>query len=465
MPFRYGIVSVTDLPHVFVELDACINGQTLTGIAADHLAPKWFTKNPHTSFESDSAEMLRVIRQALGLAEGLTGKTPFAIWRELYNKQAAWGKRENLAPLLTNFGTSLVERALLDAFCTAQQTPFHELLKTNGLGIDWEDDADFALVGKKNGARQAFPPALDTVCARHTVGLSDPLTDADIAPEDRLSDGLPQSLEACIKAYDLTHFKLKVGGNRGADAARLGQTVRVIAEAVEDTQPNAPWAFSIDGNESYKNLPDFRVLWLEAQADPFLRECLEKNLLFVEQPLRRDAALISETGEAFAKWPDRPPIIVDESDADLHSFPRALSLGYAGTSHKNCKGVFKGIRNAAYLARLRKEGKPSAPLILSGEDLTNVGPVALMQDLAVQAALGVASVERNGQHYFAGLSQFPEAVQNAVLASHPDLFIHSPHKWPTLRIQSGRLNLTSVNAAPFGTTAHIAPETWAERIV
>ena len=469
MPFRYGIATVTDLPHVFVEIDVKIAGETVTGIAADHLAPKWFTKNPNTAFDDDIAEMLHVIRQAIALAKGLEGRSPFAIWRTLYDKQAAWGKRENLAPLLTNFGVSLVERAVLDAFCKKEQTPFHELLSANALGIDWEGDPDFSLAGKRNGKRKrAFPPALTSIKVRHTVGLSDPLTDADILPEDRLNDGLPQSLEACIKAYGLTHFKLKVGGNRETDAARLSQTVRVIAETVETNKPGANWRFSIDGNESYRNVPDFRVLWLEACEDLFLRRCLAEKLLFVEQPLHRDAALKNETGDALAKWPDRPPILIDESDAELASFPRALSLGYAGTSHKNCKGVFKGIRNAAYLRHCIKQN-PQTRFILSGEDLTNIGPVALMQDLAVQAALGIQSVERNGQHYFAGLSQFPETVQKATLAAHPDLLVRLPQGFPTLRIQNeifdnGFLDLTSINAAPFGTTAHIAPETWAERM-
>ena len=221
MPFRYGIATVTNLPHVFVELDVDLNGEACKGIAADHLAPKWFTKNPDTPFDADIAEMLLVIRQALSFATGLEGTSPFAVWRTLYDTQAAWGKSENLAPLLTNFGTSLVERALLDAFCKAQNAPLAHLINTNELGIDWEKDADFALAGKKGASLLPAVP-LPRVRLRHTVGLSDPLTDANIAPADRLHDGLPQSLEACIKTYSLTHFKLKVGGNRRSGRRAFG---------------------------------------------------------------------------------------------------------------------------------------------------------------------------------------------------------------------------------------------------
>ena len=52
---------------------------------------------------------------------------------------------------------------------------------------------------------------------------------------------------------------------------------------------------------------------------------------------------------------------------------------------------------------------------MSGEDLVNIGPVALLQDLAVSATLGVTSIERNGHHYFAGLSAFPSSVGRQML--------------------------------------------------
>jgi hypothetical protein len=90
-------------------------------------------------------------------------------------------------------------------------------------------------------------------------------------------------------------------------------------------------------------------------------------------------------------------LIIDESDAELDSLPRALALGYHGTSHKNCKGVFKGIANACLLEALRRQSGGDR-LVMSGEDLANIGPVALLQDLAVVATLGVSSVERNGHH-------------------------------------------------------------------
>ena len=87
---------------------------------------------------------------------------------------------------------------------------------------------------------------------------------------------------------------------------------------------------------------------------------------------------------------------------------------------------------------------------MTGEDLCNIGPVALLQDLAVMAALGISSVERNGHHYHAGLSQFPEQIQREVLTHHADLYQQNQKGWPAVRIVDGHLRVDSINRAPFG---------------
>ena len=161
-----------------------------------------------------------------------------------------------------------------------------------------------------------------------------------------------------------------------------------------------------------------------------------------------DETFASSVASEFAAWPDRPAFIIDEADGAIDSLPQALALGYDGVSHKNCKGVVKGIANAASLARERK--KRESPVHLSGEDLANVGPIALFQDLAMMAALGIEHVERNGHHYFKGLSAWPESAQASMLENHDDLYRTHPEGYPTLGIKDGMLDLTSMNASPFG---------------
>ena len=150
-------------------------------------------------------------------------------------------------------------------------------------------------------------------------------------------------------------------------------------------------------------------------------------------------------------WADRPRMIIDESDARNDSLVLALELGYHGTSHKNCKGVFRGVINACLIEFLnRHNAGDGTRYIMSGEDLANIGPVALLQDLAVASSLGITSIERNGHHYFAGLQAFPEPVADQVLAAHGDLYHRSSNGWPTLTVRGGRVSLASLRRAPLG---------------
>jgi hypothetical protein len=136
-------------------------------------------------------------------------------------------------------------------------------------------------------------------------------------------------------------------------------------------------------------------------------------------------------------------MIIDESDGEFSSLPRALECGYQGTSHKNCKGIIKGVANACLLRQ-----KPGQ--ILSGEDLSNVGPLALTQDLALCASLGINHIERNGHHYFKGLSMFPPDIQQRILRHHGDLYIEHKGGFPTVKIENGSMSTTSCIAAPLG---------------
>ena len=108
MPFRYGIATLTELPHVILAFTFEIDGRVATGVAADHLPPKWFTKDPVRAPKDEIEDMLEVIRAAVDHAFGVKAATVFEFWRELYAAQAVWAAEEKIAPLLAQFGTSLV---------------------------------------------------------------------------------------------------------------------------------------------------------------------------------------------------------------------------------------------------------------------------------------------------------------------------------------------------------------------
>ncbi len=441
-PFRYGIASMSEVPHLFVQAEVTFNNVRSVGMSADLLPPKWFTKNPTSDYETkDLPEMLSVIRHAANHATSIKkAPTFFGWWRNLYRSQMKWAIKNEVAPLLASFGVSLIERAVLDAICRGSNSTIHQLLRENRFNIDLESVRP-ELKGISPSDVVVSQPS-NHIHLRHTIGMGDPLTDAEIADEDRIDDGLPHSLVANIRAYGLTYFKIKLSGEEQKDRDRLVSIAKILSKEVTGRVQ-----FTMDGNENYAHIEDFRDQFESHLSNPILKPFFMQGLLFVEQPLHRDFALDDSVQDALSNWSAAPPIIIDESDADLSSLPKALSLGYSGTSHKNCKGVIKGVINAATLMHARENGRNT---ILSGEDLANIGPIALLQDLAVVSAFGIKHVERNGHHYFAGLSQFPDAVQAQTLKNHSDLYQQADSGFVALNPQNGQLNVKSVTASPFG---------------
>ena len=66
------------------------------------------------------------------------------------------------------------------------------------------------------------------------------------------------------------------------------------------------------------------------------------------------------------------------------------------------------------------------------------------------ALFGVDHAERNGHHYFRGLSAWPTSVQKAALAAHGDLYEWHDQGFATLRVRDGAICLQTVVNVPFG---------------
>ncbi|MFK7849836.1 MAG: hypothetical protein AB8D78_02560 [Akkermansiaceae bacterium] len=440
---------MTELPHVFLSVNASIDGSEITGLASEGLPPKWFTKNPETTFEQDLPEMLRVIEQAVAFGREVESDSFFGWWLEVHGRQDAWARKNGVPPLLAHLGTSLVERAMIDAVCRAKGIGFSEAVKSDAFGIDL-GAVHAELEGSLPSDWLGDPET--SVIARHTVGLGDPLTTDEIPDEDRADDSLPQALADAIDAYGLTHFKVKVCGRLEVDVPRLKRLASLFAEKVPG------YRFTLDGNEQYRTVAQFREHWEAYVSEPELEEFLSpEHLIFVEQPMHRDDALLDEVKEGFATWPKAPALIIDESDAELGSLRRALELGYRGTSHKNCKGVFKGLANRCLIEWYRREC-PSKQWLMSGEDLANVGPIALLNDLEVMAALRIDDIERNGHHYFKGLSMFPLSLQEKITATYPELYAMTEEGYPSLRIEDGRLDVSTLARPGFGCAVHFSAD-------
>ena len=99
------------------------------------------------------------------------------------------------------------------------------------------------------------------------------------------------------------------------------------------------------------------------------------------------------------------------------------------------------------MERLRHESPAKRP-IYSAEDLSTIGPVGLLADLAVIATLGIDEPERNGYHQ----SPIPATarVDEETLRHHGDLFAADAEGRAVLDIREGKIDVDSVIAAPFG---------------
>ena len=168
-------------------------------------------------------------------------------------------------------------------------------------------------------------------------------------------------------------------------------------------------------------------------------------LRYIEQPFPRSIALDTDVHGLL----DGMPLIIDESDATLDAFPQARALGYAGVSSKNCKGVYKSVLNAARCTRWNA-AQESPPAFMTGEDLTAQPGLAVQQDLALAALLGLPHVERNGHHYAAGFAGQHASVREQLtfLAGHPDLYAAQGDD-VRLAIQDGRIAIASLVARGF----------------
>jgi hypothetical protein len=457
LPFRFGIAVMTQVPHVWLEIEATIDGERVVGQSADHLPPKWFTKNPDGGVEDEIEEMRLVLAKAGEWATGRSAATVHALVHQVSAKQDEWAGTAGIPPLLANFGVTFVERALIDAYCRRHGATVGAVLRDNRLGVELGDlHPELAGMSPSEGLPAA---SLEKVASRHTVGLADPLEESDIPDDERPVDDLPVSLRAVCRHYQLHDFKIKVAGEPGAALDRLERIVRLIEE-----ETGGNYVTSIDGNETFTSIEPFREFWELARKRKGLAG-LWSRLMFVEQPLHRAQSLDDGVGVSLASWAEHPPMLIDESGATAGDLRRALDLGYIGVSHKNCKGVIHGVANRCLLAR-RMQVNPGLKLQMSGEDLSNVGPIALTQDLAVQAALGNASVERNGHHYFAGLSGWPKTVWSQAMATYPGLYDVGVDGYPQVQVKAGRLDLAAVNRNAFGgTTMKLADagEVWLEQ--
>lgn len=424
-PFRFGAVVISATPQAFVRVEIEVEGKgRAVGASAEFLVAKWFDKRPHLSPQETIEELRRSLLIARELYLAQSGfNTAFGLHAACIGAQVAACAREDIPPLAAAYGPAEIDKAIMDALLRATATNFFDGMAANIAGVDarlsrdlGDDDVARFLAGRQR---------LERVAIRHTVGMDDKVEG---------EGGVADTNENAGARY----FKLKLNGDPEHDAQRLA---RIGAELA--TLP-CDYRVTLDANEQYADLAVLGALIDRLDHDAALKPITAK-LLYVEQPMPRDITKSSPLG-ALA----RRDFIVDEADDSYDAFPMARALGYRGISSKSCKGIYKSVINATRAAKWSAEGEKC---FIAGEDLTCQAGLAVQQDLALGALIGVTHAERNGHHYVDGFAETPAAEAEAFLAGHPDLYIRDGGK-VRLAIHDGDLLTGSLTQPGFAAAVH-----------
>lgn len=423
-PFRFGAVTVTGAVQVFVRAEIELEGgKRSVGGTAELLAPKWFDKRPQLSPDETVDELRRALLIARGLYLGHGGlETAFGLHAASINAQLDACAKEGIPPLAAAYGPAEIDKAILDAVLRGAGINFFDGMAQNIAGIDARLSRDLAnddiarfLAGRRR---------LERIALRHTVGLDDRVEG---------EGGVADAKENAGARY----FKLKLGGDPQADAARLTRIGAELKSLPYDYQ------VTLDANEQYADLAALGALMDSLERDAELRPIASK-LLYLEQPMPRDVTRASPLGAL-----SRHGFIIDEADDSYDAFVAARGLGYRGISSKSCKGFYKSIVNATRAAKWSAQGEAC---FISGEDLTCQAGLSVQQDLALCALIGATHSERNGHHYVDGFADTPASEANAFLAAHGDLYTGGDKV--RLAIHDGELLTGSLTATGFASAVH-----------
>jgi L-alanine-DL-glutamate epimerase-like enolase superfamily enzyme len=256
----------------------------------------------------------------------------------------------------------------------------------------------------------------------HLVGALDPLTEADI--DQRLEDGLPETLGEWIHHNGLTHMKIKLNGDDlDWDVDRVCSIDRIAAEAQAKRRQDT-WFYSADFNEKCQSVE--YVLAFLKKIEERAPEAMQR-LQYIEQPTSRD--LKSNPDNTMHRAAEIKPVVIDEALVDFESLQLSREQGYSGVALKACKGHGEALLMGA--AALKYE------MFLCVQDLTCPGASFLHSATLSARIPTVAAIEGNGRQYcpaanagweeeYPGMFQITDGTLLTKVLDEPGLGFHWP---------------------------------------
>ncbi|MEZ6047348.1 MAG: enolase C-terminal domain-like protein [Planctomycetaceae bacterium] len=338
----------------------------------------------------------------------------YHLGRTLPGKMGVDAEMPELAQLVA---ASPFDAALHDAYGRVHGKNSFDTLSAEYMNDDLSEYLDENFAGEYLDQYTLREPK-QTMPLYHLVGALDPLTDGDI--ENRINDGLPETLGEWIKADGLTHLKIKLAGDDLEwDVNRVISIDRVASE-VNAARGCTEWFYSCDFNEKCANVQyvlDFLNRIREISGAAFDR------IQYVEQPTARN--LKANPENKMHEAAKLKPIVIDESLVDYEALLLAREQGYSGVALKACKGQTESLLMAA---AAQKYG-----MFLCVQDLTCPGYSFLHSASLAARIPGVAAIEGNGR-------QFCPAGNKKLAREFPTMF----------KIKDGTVNTGALNGEGLG---------------
>lgn len=287
---------------------------------------------------------------------------------------------EAIPELAIQLAASPIDAAIHDAYGRLHQRNTYSTLTSEWLDNDlsrWlgEEFAGITLDSK------VLPQPKTTLALYHLVGALDPLSLGEL--NQKVNDGLPETLEEWIRTEGLSHLKIKLSGNElDWDVGRVVEVDR-IATATAGTRE---WKFSLDFNEACPD-ENYVIDFLE-RVDRLSKSILPR-LQYIEQPTGRE--LKARRDITMHRVGRLKPVVIDESLTDLESVRVAKQLGYGGIAIKACKGQTSSLLLAAAAQHYN--------MFIGVQDLTCVGASFLQSSSLAAHIPTVHFVEGNGRQY------------------------------------------------------------------
>ncbi|WP_181522894.1 hypothetical protein, partial [Pseudomonas aeruginosa] len=99
------------------------------------LAYKWFDKRPEKSAAQNVADLLSILQDAVARAETFPEGDIFTLWQRLDAEMRGAADGQGHNALMAGYGTSMVERAIIDGVGRALGLTFHQMLKGGTVGL------------------------------------------------------------------------------------------------------------------------------------------------------------------------------------------------------------------------------------------------------------------------------------------------------------------------------------------